>query len=86
MFISDSHYRNAGVPTEVSMQTTTTADFMIMVYMETHILPKIAHSWNTLNNALFKVQVLGPAFLAQEHLERKWYFLLKEHANSEAKD
>ena len=49
-------------------------------------LKGIPHSRDTLNNSLFKVQVSGPAFLAQEHLERKWYFLLKEHANPEAKD
>ena len=29
---------------------------------------------------------LGPSLLDQEHLERKRYFLLKEHANPEAKD
>ena len=47
----------------------------------------ISHSRYTPNKVLVKVQkVLGPAFLAREQLERKRYFLLKEHANSEAKD
>ena len=59
----------------------------IWLQISLRYLKGIPHSRYTLNKALFKVQkVLGPAFLAREQLERKRYFLLKEHANSEAKD
>ena len=59
---------------------------MDLVAISLRYLKGIPHSRYTLNKALFEVKVLGPAFLAQELLERKRYFLLREHANSEVKD
>ena len=60
---------------------------MDLVAISLRYLKGIPHSRNILNKALFEVKkVLGPAFLAQELLERKRYFLLRGHANSEVKD
>ena len=59
---------------------------MDLVAISLRYLKGIPHSRDILNKALFKVKVLGPTLLAQELLERKRYFLLKGHANSEVKD
>ena len=60
---------------------------MDLVAISQRYLKGIPHSRDILNKALFKVKkVLGPTLLAQELLERKRYFLLKGHANSEVKD
>ena len=53
-----------------------------MVAISLRYLKGIPHSRYTVKKALFKVkEVLGPALMAQELLERKRYFLLRGHAN-----
>ena len=62
-------------------------ELWILVAISLRYLKGIPHSRYTLNKASFEVQkVLGPALMAQELLERKRYFLLRGHANSEVKD
>ena len=60
---------------------------MDLVAISLRYLKGIPHSRDILNRALFKVKkFLGPTLLAQELLERKRYFLLKGHTNSEVQD